>query len=219
MKLTDLLMKVARNEILNQTDLQELQQSLGQLELVQKLSEDWVVPGTSNPKFGSMTANRIDLSIPTGNPYLVRWIETNPANMMNVATSTWTALDLTDTRLTIEQDTPCAIRLSGTKIYPNYPASFLRFSGGVLFNTNATGTRHVAAAHYNSSNVLLERRLFGANLSIGAGSGTPVVVSKFRPALSNTSSDPLQYIQMEVWQDSGITLGVGGIDLEISRMF
>lgn len=223
MSFSSLLSKLASGQKLSSLEIIALRDAAKKIDEMQSITAGWVQSGMQQPDFAEPSARRIDLDVPPGNPYLVHWNETNAANMFSIATSTWTALDLTDTRLITRQDNPCVVRFDSTdpkKIFPNYTTSFIKFDGRISFNTNATGVRHVAVAHYDSSNTLIERRALDANLSIGAGSGTYVPLAGIpRPSWSPLSADPKQYFQLEVWQNSGGNLGVGGIDIILTRQF
>ena len=200
--------KIAENT-LSLSEKKELSNYIRDLENSANLVNKWVVPGTQTPIFVS----------PFSDPYMVYWFDADLPDMFSISNSTWTALDLTDSRLTIKKSSPCSIKLDGTKIYATVQSSYIAFLGRVLFNTNATGTRHVSISYYDSTDTLIERRMLSAESSIGATSGTPVPMCNFRPAISPLSTDPNQYFKIEVYQDSGGSLGVCGIDFVFFRVF
>lgn len=219
MELYRLMEKIARGHRLSENEISELRFAFRALEEVKDAAKGWLSPGSSQPNVDTITARRADLITPPGNPYMVYWFDADIPDMFVIPNNDWTPLDLTDSRLTIFQDNPCVVRMDGTKIYPNFPGSYIAFQGRVLFNTDATGERHVGIAFYDSGDVLIERRMLSAMDSIGAGSGTPVQLANFRPAQSPLSTDPDQYFQIEVWQDSGSNLEVGGIDLILTLAY
>ena len=210
MRTGDLLAKMAKGQTLNSEEINELQLRGNRIDdimsFVTGLQDNTV-------KLNGLRAGRVETDVPAGYPFFSTWFETDAAKYISVSNATWTSINFDNTVFTQRKDVPCVFRVSGAKLYPSFASSYIAFSGRVLWNTNATGARYIAIAYYDSTNTLIERRSMNVAASIGASAGTNVVLTNYRFAKSTLSSDPIQYMQIEVYQDSGGNLGMVAIDI------
>ncbi len=210
--------KIARGYRLSENEILDLKLQARKIDEVKTAAGGWLTQGSSEPSVRTLTADRVDLIVPPGNPFMAYWQDSNVANQFAILNSVWTALDLSDTRLTIRKDNPCVVRMVGTKIYSNFPNSYISLAGRVFYaeTGNITNNRHTAIGWYDSTNALLERRTLAY---WSAASTSNIVFNSFKFSTHPSSTDTGQYFQFEVLQDSGVTLHISALELMIALAF
>jgi hypothetical protein len=189
-----LLVKIAQNEPLSPSELEELRQAARAMEETKNAVKSWLQPGSSDPHFGQMRAEGGLFTVaPLGTLYLEMDGYDTPQVIPDDT--------ITPVSFTSSGGQPRAIRWESatpTKIYPIDPKKWYAMIGAVEWEANGNGRRAVTIDAFDSDDV----NLGGFTLHSLAPHGTDPDTMPISYVFFISSTDTA-YLKVNVFQNSG----------------